>query len=89
MALPDEPKFYGKYRGFIADNNDPKGAGRVTVKVPALFGDQVLAEWAWPCLPVANTPSPITTPPPIGAPVWVEFEMGDIDKPIWSGFWGE
>jgi hypothetical protein len=27
--------------------------------------------------------------PPIGANVWVEFEAGDTDRPIWTGcFWG-
>ena len=27
--------------------------------------------------------------PPIGAGVWIEFEQGDPDYPIWTGgFWG-
>ena len=27
--------------------------------------------------------------PPVGANIWVEFEGGDTDYPIWSGcFWG-
>ena len=29
------------------------------------------------------------TVPPVGANVWVEFEGGDVNYPIWSGcFWG-
>jgi hypothetical protein len=25
--------------------------------------------------------------PPVGAGVWVEFEAGDVERPIWSGSW--
>ena len=103
MALPDEPRFFGKYRGIVVDGKDQKNMGRVKVKVPALFGDQPLAEWAWPCLPIGQPiqdvdqdgylePIPVGTANwevPSGSLVWVEFEMGDIDKPIWCGFWGE
>jgi uncharacterized protein involved in type VI secretion and phage assembly len=28
--------------------------------------------------------------PPVGADVWLEFEGGDLDYPIWSGcFWSK
>ena len=25
--------------------------------------------------------------PPVGSNVWIEFEAGDVDRPIWSGGW--
>src|SRR5262249_31451440 len=45
--------------------------------------------WAMPCLPVGGMQMGMFTVPPIGAGVWVEFEQGDPDYPIWTGcFWG-
>jgi hypothetical protein len=42
-----------------------------------------------PCVPVAGIQMGIYALPPIGAGVWVEFEQGDPDYPIWvGGFWG-
>lgn len=29
----------------------------------------------------------ILQPPKVGDPVWVEFEGGDLSKPIWLGTW--
>jgi uncharacterized protein involved in type VI secretion and phage assembly len=42
-----------------------------------------------PCLPVTGINMGVFTVPPIGAGVWIEFEKGDPDYPIWvGGFWG-
>jgi uncharacterized protein involved in type VI secretion and phage assembly len=42
-----------------------------------------------PCVPVAGIQSGFYTVPVIGSAVWVEFEQGDPDFPIWVGcFWG-
>jgi hypothetical protein len=80
--------FYGKYRGKVAQNMDPLQIGRVQVSVPAVFGDGQLS-WAMPCAPYAGSGVGFFAIPPVGANVWVEFEAGDTDHPIWSGcFWG-
>jgi uncharacterized protein involved in type VI secretion and phage assembly len=34
-----------------------------------------------------GTPMGVFFVPPIGAGVWMEFEHGDPNKPIWSGCW--
>lgn len=79
--------FFGKYRGTVANNIDPQGLGRVQVSVPDVLGDGTLS-WAMPCLPGAGPNVGLFTVPPVGANVWVEFERGDPDYPIWSGgFW--
>ena len=42
-----------------------------------------------PCVPVAGINMGVFTVPPIGSGVWIEFERGDPDYPIWvGGFWG-
>jgi hypothetical protein len=42
-----------------------------------------------PCSPYAGKGIGLFTIPPVGTNVWVEFEGGDPDYPIWSGcFWG-
>jgi hypothetical protein len=81
-------KFYGKYRGKVENNLDPQQQGRLQVSCPAVFGDGSLA-WAMPCAPFAGPGVGFFALPPVGANLWVEFEGGDPDYPIWSGcFWG-
>jgi hypothetical protein len=81
--------FFGKYRGTVTNNKDPRSLGRVQVEVPAVLGDG-RQSWAMPCVPYAGPKVGFFAIPPVGANVWVEFEGGDPDYPIWSGcFWGE
>lgn len=80
-------QFYGKYRGTVLNNDDPLGVGRIQVGVPdlAMAG---ASSWAMPCVPIAGEQMGSYFVPPIGADVWVEFERGDLDYPIWvGGFW--
>lgn len=79
-------KFYGKYRGTVLNNIDPLQTGRLLVQVPDVLG-LGLSSWALPCAPVAGLQMGFFSVPPIGAGVWVEFEQGDSDYPIWSGCW--
>ena len=87
QALRAQLKF-GKYRGFVVDNQDPEIRGRVTLQVPALLGDQA-TDWALPCVPCGGLADQgWFCVPEVGAQVWVEFEGGDLAHPIWSGtFW--
>lgn len=82
-------RYFGKYRGLVTDNQDPQKRGRLEVRVPAIFTDQPV--WALPCVPMANPDgSGFFSIPDIEANVWVEFEAGNLDFPIWSGcFWPE
>ncbi|MEH2038643.1 phage baseplate assembly protein V [Nostoc sp.] len=83
------PSFYGKYRGVVSDNNDPWKIGRVQAKVQEIFGNDP-SGWALPCVPYAGQGVGLFLIPPKGALVWIEFENGDPDYPIWSGcFWAD
>jgi hypothetical protein len=79
-------KHFGKYRGTVTDNNDPRQQGRLKVKVPEILGD-VDSGWALPCAPYAGDKTGAYMVPPAGAGVWVEFEAGDVSRPIWVGCW--
>jgi uncharacterized protein involved in type VI secretion and phage assembly len=80
--------FYGKYRAVVINNVDPLQIGRIQVMVPDVNGF-VPSTWAMPCVPVAGINSGVFTVPMIGSGVWIEFERGDIDYPIWvGGYWG-
>jgi len=81
-------QYYGKYRGKVENNTDPMQLGRVQVSVPSVLGEGQMS-WAMPCTPYAGSSVGWFAVPPVGANVWVEFEAGSTDYPIWSGcFWG-
>lgn len=77
-------KYFGKYRGVVKNNADPLQQGRIQVQVPDVAG-LAPSTWAMPCIPVAGIQSGMYVLPPPQAGVWVEFEQGDPDYPIWSG----
>ncbi|HEV2708098.1 MAG TPA: phage baseplate assembly protein V [Pyrinomonadaceae bacterium] len=86
-----ESRFYGKYRAFVVDNADPEKRGRLRVKVPSVLGDEVVSGWALPCAPYGGAPDEgFFFIPPTGAGVWVEFEAGNLEYPVWVGaFWSK
>jgi hypothetical protein len=78
---------YGKYRGSVVNNIDPLQIGRLQISCSAVLGESIFA-WALPCSPYAGPGVGFFMLPPIGADIWVEFEAGNPDKPIWTGgFW--
>jgi len=86
-----ERRFYGKYRGFVVDNADPEHLGRLKLKVPSVLGPDVATGWAMPCVPYGgDVDQGFLFIPEVGAGVWVEFEAGDLEFPIWVGtFWSK
>ncbi len=80
-----EGKYYGKYRGVVISNIDPMNMGRLMVQVPDVSA--IPLSFAMPCFPVTGKQMGFWSIPQIGTGVWVEFEAGDPDYPIWSGCW--
>jgi uncharacterized protein involved in type VI secretion and phage assembly len=88
MTAGDNGRFYGKYRGLVLNNIDPMQMGRLLVQVPDVAG-LLPCSWAMPCVPIAGIQNGIFALPIIGSGVWVEFEQGNPEHPIWVGcFWG-
>lgn len=81
-------KYFGKYRGLVLNNVDPMQMGRLQVQVPDVLSVSI-SSWAMPCVPLAGQQTGAFFLPQIGSGVWVEFEQGNPDYPIWvGGFWG-
>ncbi|NMG08788.1 phage baseplate assembly protein V [Brasilonema sp. UFV-L1] len=78
--------FYGKYRGIVTDIQDPLMMGRIKARIPDVMGDQE-SGWAMPCVPFGGSGVGFFALPTTGSGVWMEFEHGDPDYPIWSGCW--
>jgi phage baseplate assembly protein gpV len=83
----------GTWKGVVAENRDPAGIGRLKIRIPQLqTDDQDIIDdyslpWAYPMVldPGAGTGS--FDVPDKGAKVWVQFEQGDINHPVWFGGW--
>lgn len=78
--------FFGKYRGVVTDINDPLMTGRIKATVPDVLGSEE-SGWALPCAPFGGNQVGFFALPPVDSGVWIEFEHGDPDYPIWSGCW--
>lgn len=78
-------KFFGLYRGVVVANQDPQGVGRLSVSCPDV---SEVASWAMPCMSLAGPGMGAVLVPPVGAGVWLQFEAGDPDRPVWvGGYW--
>lgn len=99
MHDPEEvpqANYQGKFKGYVRDAVDPENRGRLRCYCPQVMGTvddkDHWTGWAMPCLPWmggVNTldfgspqPKSITG---VEAGVWLEFEGGNPDFPIWVG----
>lgn len=82
-----DQRVYGKYRGYVHRVDDPDNRGRIQAFVPRLLGPDAPTGWAMPAAPYAGPDQGLFAVPDVGAGVWVEFEEGDLSRPIWSGMW--
>lgn len=74
--MPD--KYFGKYTGIVTDNRDSQQLGELVVSVPSIFPNDTVK--ARPALPFG-----FYFVPELGAKVWIEFEGGDSELPLWTG----
>lgn len=85
VMINGEPRYFSKVRGWVKDIDDPKKMRRIRVVVPAIHRTEPLP-WALPCDAVRGDWLPKAGDSIQTADiVWVEFEGGYVDQPIWSG----
>jgi uncharacterized protein involved in type VI secretion and phage assembly len=86
LVQRSQEQYFGKYRGLVVDNADPDNRARIKVHVPSVTGPDEVSHWAEPCLPFGGLADQgLFMVPEIGAQVWIEFEEGNVSKPIWTG----
>lgn len=88
-------KLYGLYRAYVYDNKDPENLGRLKLCIPSAYGSEddnpLVSDWIYPAFPVNGWQFGLQCIPPVknkdGTPVlvWVAFEMGDKEMPVWFG----
>jgi len=81
-----ENKYYGKYRGRVVAVDTTGGMYRIRAEVPKLL-DGYTTGWALPCLNFSFDEAMVGWDITVGDLVWIEFEQGNIDLPVWSGGW--
>jgi hypothetical protein len=77
---PAPGKVCGIQRAIVVDGQDPRGLGRLLVRVPRVTGEAVV--WALPCF---GPPAGEAELPGEGDACWVLYEGGDVDRPVWLG----
>lgn len=82
----EETRYYGKYRALVTNNQDPKKQLRVKCNIPSLLGGYE-SGWAMPCVPLLGNTEGLFKLPQVGDGLWVEFESGDLNYPIYVGGW--
>jgi uncharacterized protein involved in type VI secretion and phage assembly len=68
----------GIYRAVVVDDHDPLRLRRLKVRVPDVHGSE--SSWASACVPAGSRRQPT-----VGSGVWVMFEGGVPDRPVWIG----
>ena len=75
-------KYYGVYEGQVSDNDDPWSNNRLKVVVALM--PSAASNWARACVPYSSSGS--VDLPEVGDRVWIVFEQGDADRPVWIGW---
>ena len=79
-------QYFGIYRATVVNNVDPMLMGRINVTVPDV-GGITPSTWAMPSVPMTGKQMGAFFVPQIGSGVWIQFEGGDSDYPVWTGGW--
>lgn len=82
-------QYLGKYRGFVKAVDDPEKLGRVRCQVPAVLGNELLTDWAWPSGSWYGGLEDygFFAVPEMESSVLVEFEDGNVDRPLYAAVW--
>lgn len=87
FGLEYQGLYYGTYRGFVADRDDPDNRGRIKLLIPQIYGDDIHDYWACSRGMFASKDAGMVIIPKKDDAVWVTFENGDPRFPIWEHGW--
>lgn len=76
-------RYYGVYRGVVADNEDPEHMGRLKLVIPQVTGKETHEYWCDGVGNFAGASYGFLLLPEKGDTVWVMFENGDVQYPLW------
>lgn len=77
----------GLYRAIVSNIKDPEKMGRIKVVIPELMGNNSESSWCMPCVSVCYDNGGDFCLPKLKETVWVAFEQGDINRPVYLGNW--
>lgn len=96
-AAPHAGRVYGRRKARVMNVDDPEQRGRVKVFIPGLMTGPATdvnqqTDWADPVMLMGEHPDDVEVGtfvvPPVNTYVWVEFQQGHFDFPIYhGGFW--
>lgn len=75
---------YGLYRAKVIQRDDDRQRGRIKVQIPSISGEGK-SQWVEACMNTAYDNGGDIAIPKIGDTVWIAFEEGDINKPVYIG----
>jgi hypothetical protein len=82
-------RYYSSYRALVYDRDDVENRSRLKLVIPEVGGNEPYEYWALPKGVYAGNGYGVQMIPQNGDLVWVEFESGHPDLPIWSnGYYG-
>ncbi len=79
--------YYGVYRGQVMSTADPDSLGRVQVHCPTIHGPLYPPMWAFPRTTMGGKQFGFWHVPDVGEWVYVSFDHGRLDYPLWEGGW--
>lgn len=83
-------RYYSTYRAFVYSNDDPDNLNRLQLLVPHVNPRVADETWAYPRNTYSGNGYGVHLLPKKGDMVWVEYEYGNLDYPVWSfGHFGE
>lgn len=84
LGLESFGRYYSCYRAYVNDNEDPDKLNRLKLIIPQLNGQNIYHYWAWPKNNFAGKNYGIQLLPQKGDVVWITFEQGKPEYPIWE-----
>lgn len=77
----------GFHRGIVSNIEDPEQRGRIKCLIPDVLGKEVESAWCEPCVTVAYDRGGDFCLPNVKETIWIAFEDGNPNKPIYMGNW--